>query len=486
MHEATSCVDKCEMVVNSYPDHVRKHVVEILKIGVVPKGIPATDNIVYYLEVGFMSPPLKSACEDVLLKHINAINCVDALEIASRFGLLSLVKTATEMVSENFHNLWHTESFTRLSENDLDTLCNIDKIARHKDIFRALQKWHGFNHEPRMSTYCRLLEVVQRRRTENPKQEIKRKCATYHAMLMLSASKSKTSVVTAVFNCDGEVVCHRSLFKSNDIKGDLSLACVQKDETDAPYVYIASGKYVFRYDPIVNKHESCENLVHNRSQGSLVSMGDSVYAIGGHHNNKNVLEIEELDTKTHKAKLFKKNGWKVIAKVPEHIKLHSAPCLASKDDIYIIGESMSLSENKPCLAVLVFSPIGRSIRVVAEFPKKCSDCTAILHDKNIYIASSEGYFLKLDIVSNIFSSCSDLIAKETNITMYSERNMIYTVGSSSSGQFERNCYDTETNSWKQIRNYNLNLPVHGLCDIKVPSYTNVVPFYDTEFKEIKR
>ncbi|CAG2198202.1 unnamed protein product [Mytilus edulis] len=215
-------------------------------------------------------------------------------------------------------------------------------------------------------------------------------------------------------------------------------------------------------------------------------MGDCVYAIGGHHNYKNVLEIEELDTKSHKGKLFKKNGWKVIVKIPEHISLRSAPCLAYKDEIYIIGESMSSPENKPCLAVLVFSPNDRSIRVVAEFPKKCSDCKAILHDKNIYIASSEGYFLKLDIVSNIFSSCSDLITKETNITMYSDGNMIYTVGSSSSGQFERNCYDTETNSWKRILNYNFNLPVHGLCDIKVPSYTNVVPFYDTEFKEIKR
>ncbi|CAG2236299.1 unnamed protein product [Mytilus edulis] len=155
-------------------------------------------------------------------------------------------------------------------------------------------------------------------------------------------------------------------------------------------------------------------------------MGECVYAIGGHHNYKNVLEIEELDTKSHKGKLFKKNGWKVIVKIPEHISLRSAPCLAYKDEIYIIGESMSSPENKPCLAVLVFSPNDRSIRVVAEFPKKCSDCKAILHDKNIYIASSEGYFLKLDIVSNIFSSCSDLITKETNITMYSDGNMIYT------------------------------------------------------------
>lgn len=74
--------------------------------------------------------------------------------------------------------------------------------------------------------------------------------------------------------------------------------------------------------------------------------------------------------------------------------------------------------------------------------------------------------------------------------MYTEGDMIYTVCGASSNntvdQFEKDEYDIDTNSWKRKRNVFCNLPIFGNCDIKVPSYTNVIPFYDTPFKEIRR
>jgi hypothetical protein len=105
-------------------------------------------------------------------------------------------------------------------------------------------------------------------------------------MLMSSAAKSKNTVVTAVFNCDGDLVCHRKLFKSTDIKDGFSVACVQKDESDAPYVFISSGKRVFRYDPMLNKEETCASLNHTRNDSSLVAFGDCVYAIGAYRKTR--------------------------------------------------------------------------------------------------------------------------------------------------------------------------------------------------------
>ncbi|CAG2217576.1 unnamed protein product [Mytilus edulis] len=98
--------------------------------------------------------------------------------------------------------------------------------------------------------------------------------------------------VEVMNSIDALQIAEKNLFKSHDVNDRFSVACAQKDETEAPYVYIASGKRVVRYDPILLKHEHCHNLNHQRLECSLVVLGDFIYALGGHHNGNNVLEIE--------------------------------------------------------------------------------------------------------------------------------------------------------------------------------------------------
>jgi hypothetical protein len=331
-----------------------------------------------------------------------------------------------------------------------------------------------------------MLEIVQQQRSPYKCVDRKRRYTTYHAMLMSSAAKSKNTVVTAVFNCDGDLVCHRKLFKSTDIKDGFSVACVQKDESDAPYVFISSGKRVFRYDPMLNKEETCASLNHTRIDSSLVAFGDCVYAIGGHHNGSDIHEIEEYDTRQHNTKILKKK-WKDVSRIPDKIKLHCAPCVVHDNTIYIIGEK---NEGQASTVVISFKPEGKLIQIAAEFPQQLSNCKAVLHKSDIYICSSDGIFLKFDTNTNIFTSCCDFPIKCRHFGMYTEGDMIYTVCGASSNnifdQFEKDEYDIDTNSWKRNRNVSCNLLIFGNCDIKVPSYTNVIPFYDTPFKEIRR
>lgn len=477
--------DRCEMV-NSFPEHIRKQVVEILKTGIVQKELLYRDDIVCYLSVSSMSQPLKDACEDILLESVNTVNSVDALELALKFGLLRLKKEATSLIVENVDDVLKSQSFQSITEISLETMCNIEKVAKHSNIFKALDMWLQFNHETRLTSYCKMLEIVQHHRTPRKPEQSNESFNTYHAMLMLESSKRY--VVTAVFNCDGELVCHRKLFKSTNIKDGFSVACVQKDETDAPYVFINSGKYVFRYDPMLNKDESCSNLVNSRTNGgSLVSFGEKLYVIGGQYNGKSVPEIEELSTTPNMTSFLKKPVWKSVATLPDNVYLQSPSCLLYKNKIYIVGESSN--DGHISTAVIVFTPEDKSVKIVAEFPKQCSDCKAVLHGSDIYIASSEGCFLKFNIESNIFTSCSDLPTKSKHFGIYVERDMIYTVGGALDdndvGQFEKDEYDIETNCWKKSRNLPCNLPIYGNVDIKVPSYTSVVPFYDTQCKEIR-
>lgn len=478
--------DKSQMV-HCFPEHVRKHVVEILKTGNVNEECLTNEDIIFYLEVSSMSPALKDACERKLLNSTGIFDCFEIVIMADKFKLLLLKKEALSQIVANFQHIWSADSFQYLNNTLLEDICQIDEVANHSDIFMALEKWLDCKHETRFKTYCKLLEIVQRQRTPHKLSCNTRSYTLYHVMFMMSSAKSKHTVVTAVFNCDGELVCHRNLFKSTDIKEDFSVACVQKNEKDAPYVYISSGKHVSKYDPVVNKHEHCDHLIHTRTGNSLVSLGDHLYCIGGHHNENNVNEIEELDTRHHRHKLLMKTSWKTVAKIPDNISLQSAPCVVYESKIFIIGETTNGSQ--VATSIVVFNPDEKSVQIVAEFPKQLSECKAVIHGTNIYIASSKGYFVKFDRESNIFVSCSDLPNKGRHFGIYGERNKIYTVGGTSDdnniGGFEKNEYDIETDTWKRVRYLPCNLPIYGNCDIKVPSYTSVIPFYDTPCKEIK-
>ncbi|XP_063402491.1 kelch-like protein 12 isoform X1 [Mytilus trossulus] len=479
MYGEMNC-DRCDMV-HRFPEPIRKHVVEILKTGQVCKELINYDNILLYLEVSCISRPLKTACEEKLLECVAVMNTIDALQIAEKYELLLLKKEAIELIADHFKNLWHTDSFVDLHELSLERICQVEKVFKHDDVFRALEKWLNRNHENRLMFYGKLLHLVQKQRSPRKYFDSEKTYHLYHAMILPSVL-SKYTIEVAVFNCDGDLVCHRNLFKSHDVKDRFSVACAQKDETEAPYVYIAFEKHVVRYDPVLLKHENCHNLNHQRSECSLVVLGDFIYALGGHHNGNNVSEIEELDTKHHRNKFLIKKSWKTIAHLPDNVKLSFAPCMTFLNKIYIVAELLS-NENIKSTGLLTFDPNEKSVEIVAIFLKKCSDCRAVLYDSKVFIASSEGYFLQYDIETKTFSSCKDLPTKGTNFGMYAARNNIYFVGASVSDnnidRFEKDGYDIQTNSWKRERKLPCNLPIYGSCDIKVPSYTNLIPFNDS-------
>ncbi|CAC5391653.1 unnamed protein product [Mytilus coruscus] len=479
MHGEMNC-DRCEMV-HCFPEPIRKQVVEILKTGEVCKKLLRNEHILLYLEVSCMSRALKTACEEKLLESIEVMSSLDALQIAEKYELSLLKREAIELITEHFQNLWDNDAFLYLHEQSIESLCQVENVVKHEDIFRALEKWLDWNHEGRMTIYCKLLNAVQKQRSPRKDSVTEKTHQVYHAMIMSSA-KPKSSIVAAVFNCDGDLVCLRDLFKSNDIKDKFSVACAQKDETEAPYVYISSGKHVVRYDPVLLKYENCHTLNHQRSDCSLVVLGDFIYALGGHHNGNNVLEIEELDTKHHRNKLSIKKSWKTIAQLPDNVKLSFAPCTAYNDKIYIVAELLN-DENQESTGVLTFDPNDKSVEFVADFPKKCSDCRAVLHKSKLFIASSEGYFLQFDIETNIFAFCADLPTRGNHFGMYAARNKIYVVGASASDndidRFEKAEYDIQTNSWKRGQELPCNLPIYGSCEIKVPSYTHLIPFNDS-------
>ncbi|CAC5425670.1 unnamed protein product [Mytilus coruscus] len=452
--------DRCE-IVHHFPEHIRKHVVEVFKNGQVCKELLNYDNILLYLEVSCISRPLKTACEEKLLECIGVMNAIDALHIAEKYELLLLKKEAIQLIADHFKNLWHTDSFVFLHELSLERIFQVEKVFKHDDVFRALEKWLNWNHETRLKFYGKLLHLVKKQRSTRKYYDTEKTYHVYHAMITPSVS-SKSTIEVAVFDCDGDLVCHKNLFKSHDVKDRFSVACAQKDETEALMFTLHMENMWF--------------------ECSLVVLGDFLYALGGHHNGNNVLEIEELDTKHHRNMFLIKKSWKTIAHLPENVKLAFAPCVTYFDKIYIVAELLS-NENIKSTGLLTFDPNEKSVEIVANFSKNCSDCRAVLYESKIFIASSEGYFLRFDIETKTCSSCKDIPTKGNHHGMYAARNKIYFVGASASDndieRFEKDEYDIQTNSWKRERKLPCNLPIYGSCEIKVPSDTHLIPFDDS-------
>lgn len=131
--------DKSAMV-HCFPEHVRKHVVEILKTGNVNEEYLTNEDILFYLEVSSMSPALKDACEKKLLNSIGIFDCFEIVIMADKFKLLLLRKKAISQIVANFQHLWTSDSFQYLTRTLLEDICQIDEVAKHSDIFMALEK----------------------------------------------------------------------------------------------------------------------------------------------------------------------------------------------------------------------------------------------------------------------------------------------------------------------------------------------------------
>jgi hypothetical protein len=68
---------------------------------------------------------------------------------------------------------------------------------------------------------------------------------------------------------------------------------------------------------------------------------------------RQLLRIEEYDTRQHNTKILKKK-WKDVSRIPDKIKLHCAPCVVHDNTIYIIGEK---NEGQPSTVVISFKPL---------------------------------------------------------------------------------------------------------------------------------
>lgn len=477
-------MDKTELV-HCFPDEVRKQIVDILKTGDVRKELINNEHMLCYLEVCSMSDPLKKACEELLAENLNENNCIDTLEISEKYSLENLKIAALKVVNDNLSVLKEFDEFQRIQDKHLEELCRTEGITKHEDIYEALDKWRQWKPEERTTIFQSLIQAIQPQIPNDLNSCVHKmeKYRIYHALL-LTTGNHKRYIESIVFGSRGKMVHKKQLFHSADIKDDLTAVCVQKDETEAPYLYIVSRKHVVRYDPILNHHDTCHSLTFTRTGASVVSHGDYVYVFGGRHGDKNILEVEELDAKHQKSILHIKKSWKVVASLQEEICLYNAPCNTFQDKVYIIGDIVS--DNATATGIVSFSPGEKEFEIVCQLPIMLGKCKAVIYGHTLFIASTEAerHFAKFDLLTKSFTTCSSLPIEVWNFEIFASGKMICIVNYDSNNPESNNLdmlkYDVENNIWTSEICGNGDFPcdmkIHGCCAIKIPADTNVIPF----------
>ncbi|CAG2238879.1 unnamed protein product [Mytilus edulis] len=171
----------------------------------------------------------------------------------------------------------------------------------------------------------------------------------------------------------------------------------------------------------MNRNKACKPLTSRRCNFTLVGHAGSCFVIGGIHQGQRITDIEQYNVK--------KNSWRRVASLPSNIHTTNLSCVSVGNVIYIFAATVQheyLQEHE--LAICLFNPNLTSINIIATLPVKTQQIRTCVLEKDIYIASSNGDFLKFNTQSNLIKKLrrQNWLCKESYLHVCG--NAVYLVG----------------------------------------------------------
>ena len=417
--------------IQKFPVDVKKEIVNILRTGIITENALSVDQIEHFLAVSQYSNPLKTACEEKLLRTLSASNCWNFLSIAERFGLLLLRDAA----------IAHIEN----------------------GCIKALVE-------------CPYI-------VENTGQSTDDGYRHYNALFTIK--QSKQAVQTIVLDSSQDVRCYRNLKQGKKITHEFRVCCLHDDVEDTPYMFWSCGKTVSRYDPIANTSKRCKPLKLRHCNFTMVANNRRCYVIGGSYKGQNIQDIDQFDVDRKK--------WTNIAKLPPNVKTTNTACVVVADLIYILTPIIRNVISDECgMAVCTFNPEREIVNIIAKIPLRFNQIKACVHGRNIYVASDEGHFLRFNTVDNSAIMLQSQFIQCKDFGMYSCESSIFLVGGVNIDGTLNDViskYCTVTGAWQRLhKRLPDKISIYGSCVVKVPKCSDTaitfVPFYESNYLEI--
>ncbi|XP_066263689.1 kelch-like protein 9 isoform X2 [Branchiostoma lanceolatum] len=492
-----------------------------------------TENVQEILHVGcyLQSSLVVEPCCEFLKKHIDMDNCVDFYPLTKTYNLLDLEAVVDKFVSDNVIVLSNRPQFQKMELQKLVQILSLDslRVMSEVEVFGIAMKW--LHHDvARWEHMNKILECVRfpllppqqmmmtvAREWDLVKKDSRcvallKEATRYHNMVyrqpVLETSRaSLRSDYQCVMTFGGIVQRGEEEESSKDVTflDTYSQNSAWKDlaemEQDVSYhcaavmnnfVYIAGGEApsisklsshklavssVWRYEPGRNQWLSVGSMQEARSDFSLVTVGNHLYAIGGRNKTEELFTAERYDPLV--------DEWKYVKRGSERVFGHAAAALRGK--ILVSGGGRNKvfhnrvhsydtaldewSEKAPLLSPRAFhrmATVGDKVFAIGGYKNRSGPGFPV-ND----VISVECY----NMAENQWSTVAPMLEAQTGAGVAVLNDCVYVVGgrafsSTSSRRSVRlktvTKYDTKRNRWERCSSLRQPLRGAACCMLRLP------------------
>ena len=397
------------------------------------KLIINTDNAEDLLKAStlFQIKFLHRKCEDFLLQHITADNCIGAWKLAKAYECKELTKKAWYYILECFTDVYITEDFNYLDYEDVMAIITDDnlQVANEEIVCDSVFRWYRFDKENRKENTQKLFEYLRlpllsseyllhevepmELLADNQRcRDIVKEAITYQMLpsrrpdfnsprviFRRYANMEEVLVVIGGYNASGEKVtdvmaysfsrrCWLSLKSLPWKLGREFAACVYGND-----LYVSGGSQkldsLLQYRSDNNDWKKCSKMLQGRRRHAMVAVGESLFVIGGYDDNQK--EESERTLSDIGEYGISSRVWSSVGELITPVR--SMTAAVSKEKIFIFGGN--LSDEKETNIVQCFETRLRTCTRVDDLPYACKLSRAVVCDKRVFIVCTDGNVLAL-------------------------------------------------------------------------------------------
>ncbi|XP_050389188.1 kelch-like protein 24 [Patella vulgata] len=378
----------------------------------------------------FQMTSLVLMCEQFLMSHLTADNCIGMWKLARAHGCKTLEIKCFSHVLEHFVHICKMDDFECLDIDEILSVITHDdlKVSNEEIVCDAVFAWLAADADTRKVYVQTLIEVlrlplvsseylvheVESRPfvSENKRcQEIVKEAISYHMLpsrrheftspriaFRKNSLYEEIILVLGGYTLNGEKVTdvlgysirNKKWFKLGPLTFKLGrefACCVHGND-----VYVSGGSQrlsnLLRYRAEYNEWQKCPPMMQGRRRHTMVAVGDSIFILGGYDDkiseecNRTLGEIKEYQIAT--------SAWRSVADLVKPVRSMSS--VVSKEKVFIFGGLLSDDTESSCIQC--FDTRSHSCTLIGNLPFSCKLSRSIAFNRRLFILCTEGSLLE--------------------------------------------------------------------------------------------
>uniref|UniRef100_A0A8C9F0H8 Kelch like family member 23 n=1 Tax=Pavo cristatus TaxID=9049 RepID=A0A8C9F0H8_PAVCR len=379
---------------------------------------------------------VKRACEQFLVRHLDADNCLGMHAFAEHHNCLELEKESRRMLLWQFEEVWKQDEFLDVSKEKLAFILSRENLNVWKEeaAVGAVVRWVAHNVEERIEDIYELLSCIKL----DLDNVYLRSALSLQKKCRLNDNKIRSLVYSAL---------------NPSPKG------LSKRPTAA--MYVVGGYYwhplseVHVWDPLTNAWlPGAEMPDHTRESYGVTSLGPDIYVTGGYRTES----IEALDTMW--IYNSERDEWAEGCPMLDARYYHCAVSLSGC--IYALG---GYRKGAPVQEAEFYDPLKKKWVPIANMIKEYGLCSITLQNKIYFVGGQTTITDCYDPEQDEWKQMAHMLERRMECGAVVMNGCIYVTGgySYSKGTYLQSIekYNPELNTWEAVGNLPSAMRSHG-------------------------